>query len=43
MPIVLAAVNQAARNDAIGEDLRIGVDIAEKEIQSGDAQAVRKA
>ncbi len=35
--VVLAAVDQFARNNLVVEDLGFGVDVAQKEIESGDA------
>ena len=36
-PVVLAAIDQLARDDAVVEDFGVGVDIAQKEIERGDA------
>ena len=36
-PVVLATVDQLARNDAVGEDFGVGVDVAQKKIERGDA------
>ena len=36
-PIVLAAVDELARNDAVVEDFGVGVNVAQEEIERGDA------
>ena len=36
-PVVLATVDELAGDDAVGEDFGIGVDVAEKQIERGDA------
>jgi hypothetical protein len=36
-PVVLATVDQLARHDAVVEDLGVGVDVAQEEIERGDA------